>query len=810
MAIYAQSSCTLSTIIDVKAVYTYYCLAQSTIGPDASPKDKDDSIHEPGNPPGSSSITIIYEGQEYIWTLVEPSLEIEQDGTIRGAVGQLYYKECVEFSDDSFDWGPLMTSSTYAAAKAAYNLSINAVTQATQANEATALLGGHFIYNTTWTTEKTPHSANVVQYVEREEQGQTIDVSSNPAQWGYNTHIGSNGIKLRYNETDLSSWTENGIEFYNPQSHEASANLSSTGLNITEGSIQLGERIVDYFLSRDKEIKYPLKKVYYLKEGDSEPYRYVPVPVSNFFEAVSETEGKNPSEEEWYVKSDTGTDEYILTSDTEPNSEITYYKLKNIVPKKVPYYELRDTHAFQVTSDGYLNAQAGWIGGLDSYVKLEQDDNSEDRYLDVRLSQLDMLLNDDLYGQENVVDVLDIVSQQSEFIRLWTGETIWLYYKDGEGIEPYTVYQYIDNDTGEINYYYDTKQFQIGQYFPTTDTIAKEGKEYYSLSYHEIENPEGNPSEQDYYELSSAGSNVYVPSTDTEVQHTYKKSEDEAVDSDKDYYEYVTIYILITNPTGKPIEQGYYEFDSTTETYSPSTDVAIVTGKDYYILSDKYALIDYPVGTPSSQGYYEIESTKTYYEADYQLVKDTQSIQGCYEPYVSVWEKLKPKYRKVTLSAENPSEQGYYELKGDQYILTQDTTIAPGKTYYEQYPPVEELNSIEVAGLSQSLKFTNDSFGNQQKLIVSSANDTENEKTKVEIDPQYLKFLVETDENATLELGLNYNNIVDQGSLSIKTGERTVFSIDSSSDYALSTTTGFKAGALAMFHYGRGLAIGIM
>lgn len=86
----------------------------------------------------------------------------------------------------------------------------NALSQATAANNATALLGGHFIYNTTWSTNKTPHSANVVQTILDE----GIDVTDNPAKWGYNTHIGADGIKLRMNETDLIHLSENGLNIY--------------------------------------------------------------------------------------------------------------------------------------------------------------------------------------------------------------------------------------------------------------------------------------------------------------------------------------------------------------------------------------------------------------------------------------------------------------------------------------------------------------------------------------------------------------------------------------------------------------------
>ena len=226
MAIHAQSSCTLSTITDVEAVYTYYYLSSSSITVDEAPKDNI-------NPPGASTITVVSDGENYVWQMTEPELNIIDD-VIQTAVGKLYVIECVQFSDGTYDWGPLMTSSTYAAAKAAYNLSSQALTQATAANNATALLGGHFIYNSTWSTTNTPHSANVVQTVTKN----GIDVTQDPTKWDYNVHIGANGIRLRNNEVVLSEWSSTALKFYNPQ---AAAGQNSLQLSIgANGTLQSG------------------------------------------------------------------------------------------------------------------------------------------------------------------------------------------------------------------------------------------------------------------------------------------------------------------------------------------------------------------------------------------------------------------------------------------------------------------------------------------------------------------------------------------------------------------------------------------
>lgn len=75
----------------------------------------------------------------------------------------------------------------------------------------TSLLGGHFVYYQ-GDQQGTVASANVVE-----------NVDSNPANWGYNTHIGANGLQLR-----------DGIN--------AKATLTTTGLVISQGGIEAGTR----------------------------------------------------------------------------------------------------------------------------------------------------------------------------------------------------------------------------------------------------------------------------------------------------------------------------------------------------------------------------------------------------------------------------------------------------------------------------------------------------------------------------------------------------------------------------------------
>ena len=412
MAIHAQSSCTLSTITDVEAVYTYYYLSDSTITTNEAPKDG-------VNPPGASTITVVSSGKNYVWQITEPQLDI-QDDVIQTAVGKLYYIECVKFSDGTYDWGPLMTSSTYAAAKAAYNLSSQALTQATAANNATALLGGHFIYNTTWSTSKTPHSANVVQNI-----GTDGIYEQTPSRWEYNTHIGANGIKLRYNEIDLSSWTDSGLIFYNPSNssqgnkmmelsssalkffdvndstnplmslsgqalnfyqygtNTAAATLNSNGLNLIKGGIKAGNDGQDGFVYLSSE-DYPLRdfiktedvaidddKVYYIIDN----YRYIAVTepvledIENYYEVKSTASGIGinghvPS------KGITPPQETVLSNNNLTNNDSEDSKVnyddpawREVIGTKFGVDSEGNLYASNVDINGQITAISGAIGG---------------------------------------------------------------------------------------------------------------------------------------------------------------------------------------------------------------------------------------------------------------------------------------------------------------------------------------------------------------------------------------------------------------------------------------------------------------
>lgn len=102
MAVKAAGQITLTSVVDVSAVYRYYLLQSSTAAIPTAPR-----VFPPPSP----------------WDDTEPTYT-------EGATNSLYTTECTVFSDDSFLYSLVSLSSSYEAAKVAYNKATNALNQA--------------------------------------------------------------------------------------------------------------------------------------------------------------------------------------------------------------------------------------------------------------------------------------------------------------------------------------------------------------------------------------------------------------------------------------------------------------------------------------------------------------------------------------------------------------------------------------------------------------------------------------------------------------------------------------------------------
>lgn len=103
----AKTEITIYHNVDIIAVYRYYLLQSSTANPPSKPTT---------NPPSSS------------WKLVEPSYT-------PGSTNSLYTVERTDFSNGTFSYSNVSLSSSYEAAKLAYNKSVEAQNSANSAND---------------------------------------------------------------------------------------------------------------------------------------------------------------------------------------------------------------------------------------------------------------------------------------------------------------------------------------------------------------------------------------------------------------------------------------------------------------------------------------------------------------------------------------------------------------------------------------------------------------------------------------------------------------------------------------------------
>ena len=108
MAIKASASISLSSVTDVASVTRYYLLQSSTLAAPAKPT---------AQPPGGS------------WTDTEP-------GYTDGFTNGLYFTDLTVFSDGTWAYAPVSLSSSYEAAKVAYNKAISALSTADAAQNA--------------------------------------------------------------------------------------------------------------------------------------------------------------------------------------------------------------------------------------------------------------------------------------------------------------------------------------------------------------------------------------------------------------------------------------------------------------------------------------------------------------------------------------------------------------------------------------------------------------------------------------------------------------------------------------------------
>ena len=139
MAVKAKAEITLATIRDVQSVTRYYLLQSSTSSIPSKPT---------ANPPGGS------------WVKTEPSYT-------SGSTNSLYFTDLTVFTDSSFSYSDVSLSSSYEAAKAAYNRAVSAEGTANSASDKVDNLqvGGRNLILNTEVERISPASSSLSAYV---------------------------------------------------------------------------------------------------------------------------------------------------------------------------------------------------------------------------------------------------------------------------------------------------------------------------------------------------------------------------------------------------------------------------------------------------------------------------------------------------------------------------------------------------------------------------------------------------------------------------------------------------------------------
>lgn len=181
-----------------------------------------------------------------------------------------------------------------------------------------------------------------------------------------------------------------------------------------------------------------------------------------------------------------------------------------------------------------------------------------------------------------------------------------------------------------------------------------------------VSSPSGNPSQKKYYEIFD---------TTEEGESLFRLSLDTSVDSEKDYYELSTTkFAMSLSPR---IQQWYVQ--SSSEYYLAIEDY-IVPNTTYYRLSED-----------STPAWFKAGSRDIGYRYAELLLKNGLAIY--YEAFNSDQMEevdLQKDSAGTVTDQRNPRKEGWYELDGEDYVLTQDITCQD-KVYFRDEKPSVKL-----------------------------------------------------------------------------------------------------------------------
>lgn len=182
MAVIARAQVTLASITDIKATYRYYLLQSSTLAKPAKPT---------ANPPGGN------------WNDTEPTYT-------EGSTNSLYEVELTVFSDETFQYSEVSLSSSYEAAKAAYNKAAGAESAANDASKV------------------------ATNYLSFSDVGLVVgDMTGNTL--GSNALIDANSFNIRNGNTKLASYKADSVYLGTGNTPGSNVLIDTDSFNIRNG-----------------------------------------------------------------------------------------------------------------------------------------------------------------------------------------------------------------------------------------------------------------------------------------------------------------------------------------------------------------------------------------------------------------------------------------------------------------------------------------------------------------------------------------------------------------------------------------------
>lgn len=213
MAVKASNTITLSSVIDVKATYRYYLLQSSTLTAPSKPTTY---------PPAST------------WDDTEPTYT-------EGSTNSLYTVDCTVFCDNTFNYSAVSLSSSYEAAKVAYNKALNAQNTANENTEKITSLTETVLNQN---TEITSTCESIILEATKDLVA-TGDFESFRQTVSSQLEVMNNEITMKFTAANEELQTLNGQLVSKLSQYEKHISFSENGIGIHDAN---GEQVMELWL----------------------------------------------------------------------------------------------------------------------------------------------------------------------------------------------------------------------------------------------------------------------------------------------------------------------------------------------------------------------------------------------------------------------------------------------------------------------------------------------------------------------------------------------------------------------------------